>query len=141
MKQTLILRDYHLKVKAQNLISDLPYEPVHEVIIREHKSSRSLAQNRLLWMWLTHISQQHFDKGGEFYSPETWKIYFQQVFLEREVYKLPKGHIEARLKGTSKLNTKEFTEFLNDIDHYCGSELEIYLPHPDIYGEAMGCAT
>lgn len=112
-----------------------------EVIIRPYRKNRSLAQNNLMWLWLTRIAREYAharDEKEDWYDPKVWKEEFQSKFLGYRVVNTPSGE-RPHLIGTSELNTAAFSAFLNDIEHYAGSALEISLPHPeDIYYEAMG---
>lgn len=121
-------------------INALPQEGDYDVILREHKSDRSLAQNNLMWMWLTIIAREYAqarDEAKDWYSPEEWKEEFQEKFLGYKAVRMPSG-TKNRLIGTSELTTRQFTAFLEDMEHYCGSVLNITLPHPeDVYYEAL----
>ena len=113
-------------------------QPVYKITVEEYKENRSLAQNRLLWVWMKEVSEQHHASGGKLVSDEIWHEYFKELLLPAQVVEL-RGQFIKQRKSTRKLNTKEFTQYLENIDHYCGSELEVQLPHPeDIYYSAMG---
>ena len=137
-----ILRDAsirnRLKVKldAMELNSEKPFE----VLIRPYKKNRSLAQNNLMWKWLTVIANHLRDEHGLQTTDEDLKSYYQSLYLGIRAYEMPgKTQPHGRIRGTSELNTAEFTEFLNRIEVYANAELGINLPHPeDIYYEALG---
>ena len=90
-----------------------------------------------MWLWLTFISKWWLETFGEARTPEAFKIYFQNQFLGKNTVELM-GETITTLIGTSELNTKDFTYFLDNIENYVGSEFEIQLPIPDYYGIAMG---
>ena len=138
-----ILRDAtirnRLKVKLDAM--ELNPEKPFEVIIRPYKKNRSVAQNSLMWKWLTEIRNKLSEEHGLMCDPEGLKEEFQDRFLGLVTYRCSDGSLAQRLKGTSELNTAEFTEFLNRIEVYANSELGINLPHPeDLYYEALGIA-
>ena len=112
--------------------------PLLCVDVTKCNNNRSLAQNRLLHMWFSQIAKDTHASGGKPYTAEIWKYYFKQMFLGEDVIELPDGKMKIEVKGTSKLNTKEMTDFLENIDHYAGSELNIQLHHPGEYNLAMG---
>lgn len=136
-----ILRDSsvrdHLKVHLDTIQIE-PDKPL-EVLIRRYKKNRSLAQNNLLWMWLALIANHLRDEHGLKTNSEDLKSYYQSLYLGICSYQMPgmsKPH--GRIRGTSELNTAEFTDFLNRIEIYANSELGMQLPHPeDLYYEAM----
>ncbi|RMH19751.1 MAG: hypothetical protein D6698_05285 [Gammaproteobacteria bacterium] len=108
------------------------------VTIKRHRSRRSLAQNRLLHMWMQVISEEYYLTHGEYHAPAVWKEYFKQLFLGDDVSIVLGSHVVLPRK-TSALNTAQMAEFLNKIDMYCAAEFEIQLPQPeDMYLDAMG---
>ena len=113
-------------------------QPVFEADIKECKANRSLAQNRLLWLFLGQLSKDYNLTRGKQHSPETWNVYFKSQFLDSEIVEI-RGEVIKKVKSTTKLNTKTFTDYLERIDFYCADELGIKLQHPDdMYWEAMG---
>lgn len=135
LKNINIIENLISKLREVNFDSG---QPIYEVIVKEFKSTRSLCQNRLYWKWLHEISKQYHESGRELYSDEVWHEYMKKTFLSTDISEVRGKFIEMR-KTTTKLNTKEFTQYLEDIEHYCGSELHVNLPHPeDLYYKAMG---
>ena len=146
----IIIRDSSTKAVACTQINIQPEDGTREIIIRDYRKNRTLAQNNLMWMWLTQIANfireeygsVMLEEMGSVPTPEDLKDYFQRQLLGFKTYAMPGNEDYAdRVRGTSDLNTAEFTEFLNRIDVYAGSELGLKLPHPeDIWYEAMGVA-
>ena len=138
MKKTLLINNPRAVDYACELIRDLDFGKVHEVVIREKRANRSLAQNRLLHSWLNEVSEKVAETHGEHVSPTKWKWYFKDLFLGYDVVEV-RGKMIHELRHTSNLKVKPFTELLEKIDAYCVTELKVTLPHPsDIYYEAMG---
>lgn len=105
-------------------------EGVWDIEITKHKSSRSLAQNRLYHMWVGIISKETGNDHDDLC--EIFKMKFlgteKKIFMGSEI---------ERPKSTTKLNTKEFTNYLDKIETLAMS-IGITLPHPEvIYAEAM----
>ena len=118
-------------------ISTCPTDGTYQVEITKVKKSRTTAQNSLYWMWLREISASYAESHGEYHSSEIFHQYLKRLFLGQEPVTINGNHMVAMV-STGKLNTKEMTDYLEKIDHWAGSELEIQLPHPqDIYYEAM----
>ena len=137
MKKTIILTGQEQVDLAIDILAGPPLVPVHQLEIRPFKSSRSLAQNNLFHMWCRQVSLDYAETYGQFYSPAHWKIYFKEMFLGYESIEI-NGKIINELRHTSKLNVKQFSEFLEQVDMYSGSEFSIILPHPeDLYRNAM----
>ena len=157
MKHTLILRNPDIKETASRLILGCPLEPLHEVVIREHKKDRTAAQNALLWLWYTVIAGElgetkddiHYRCKGQILvhiyerdNPE----YAKTIGSVRKIYKMTDMKNEAKhlyhsivkLTSTTTATVEQFTEYLNDIEKDCIGK-GIVLPHPeDRYYEAMG---
>lgn len=66
-----------------------------------------------------------------FYTVEAWKEYFKELFGEIEVLETPNGPV-SRYKSFSKYTVDEMRKFMDAMNHYCGSELEIFLPLPGV---------
>ncbi len=137
-----IIRDSRIKGVACTAINAIPIgedKQVYEVRILEFKKDRSLAQNALMWLWLTRIAKHLDEEHGIKTTPEILKYEFQDRYIGFSSYKKTNGQSGARIRGTSELNTSEFTDFLNRIEVYARAELGCDLPHPeDKYYEALG---
>lgn len=102
------------------------------VEIKANKLTRSSAQNSLYWEWMTTISNE---LG---YTKDETHALLRDKFLGYNEYTDKKGSQIKELRSTTKLNTAEFTEYLNQID-YLMTDYGIKLPRPeDSYYLAMG---
>ncbi len=131
--------DDRVRHNAMAAVQRLPLEPVHEVIIKPWRKKRSLAQNRLYWMWLRELRDHIEQATGQHYSDDDLHDYFREKFLDRRVVELGGDVVQVR-KSTTRLTVAQFTEYLERIERYCLTELAepLYLTRPDIYDEAMG---
>ena len=121
-------------------IQRLPDEPVHEVIIKPFRKNRSLAQNRLYWMWLREIRDFLEAATGQHYSDEELHDFYRKRFLPTRVIEI-NGETDIARKSTRRLTVKQFSEYLERLEYYCLHELQepLYLTRPpSIYDEAMG---
>lgn len=138
MSKLFILRDDEIKNNCVEYILNLTTDKLMSVRVEEFKSKRSLQQNKLMWLWYSVIAKFWHDSTGDWYNPDIWHEELKEKFLGFESIATPNG-IKRRLRSTTKLNTAQFTEYLENIDHYMGSKFGYQLPHPeDIYFEAMG---
>jgi hypothetical protein len=98
----------------------------YELILKKKTKKRSIAQNRLLWLWFACISDETGNTSADVHD------YYCNKFLSR-VVKI--GSDEMVIGGsTSKLTSTCFAKFLNDIQADAASELGITLPVPsDLY--------
>ena len=157
MKHTLILRNPDIKETASKLILGCPLEPLHEVVIREHKKDRTAAQNALLWLWYTVIAGELGETKDDIHYMYKSQIlvhiyerddleYAEIILSIRRIYRMTDMKDAAlylhksivKLTSTTTATVEQFTEYLNDIEKDCIGK-GIVLPHPeDRYYEAMG---
>lgn len=108
-----------------------------EVKFGEKKSNRSLAQNRLLWMWNKLIADHVLESTGEHYSDDEIHEYMKSQLLPSKVVEIEGKPVRCR-KSTAKLNTRDMADYLNKLDMYCADSLHLVLPRPeDLYYEAI----
>lgn len=81
----------------------------HRMHIRIEKETRSLEQNRRLWLMLTEISEQ-VDWYGRKLSPEQWKHVFTAALSKQDVVPGIDGGFVVLGKATSKMTRAEMAE-------------------------------
>lgn len=132
--QAMIIRNETDKDRAIRHIKALNMDKPWQMECKPYKKNRSIAQNKLMWKWFKEI-------GDELGHDNTDVVYADMVemFLLLIDYTGLDGKPKQRRQGTSKLTTKEFTEFLEKVDRFSVSFLGIILTSPeDLYYEAMG---
>lgn len=148
MKKTVIVRTEELRARVFHLISSIPLDVAHEVIIKPFKESRSLRQNSLYWKWITIIAadlgdtkeDRHLDYKKRFLVPIFIRDdpdYAEMVEAVRNVWRSGMKD-QARLlekviikrTSTTDANTAQMAEYMRDIDMEA-SGLGIYLLRPD----------
>ena len=68
MKQRFILAHDTARQRALSAVANAPEGM--EVIVKPHKSTRSLQQNSLYWKWLDLVRLHIADSTGNFFSAE-----------------------------------------------------------------------
>ena len=116
------------RIKTIEQIKNLDLREQWFVKIKKQRSRRSLDQNALLWLWMTALEVD--SETG--YTKEEWKEFFQTKFCPRTKMKINREDYEI-VKSTSQLDTKEFTDFLERIQHFVYHELYFSLPQPSDY--------
>ena len=111
------------KQAAIEYIQKLPDKPFTCTIERE-RTRRSIDQNSLYWLWLSCISHE---TGGD---KDAIHDYFKDEFLPKETVKSLPGIVYDRPVSTSKLDTVQFTQYLEKVQVFASSELGIVLPSP-----------
>lgn len=122
-------------------------DEVLEVVIQPESRKRSLAQNRLYHLWVAHFAQQTGDTIDDVY------LDFKRRFLLRIYYTADSQFAEMcdsikqleqldlakynsiskqviAMTSTTKANTEQMTEYLNQINRFAYSQ-NIMLPIPD----------
>ena len=128
----MIIRNESDKDRVIRHINALNTDKPWMIDIKLYKKNRSLAQNKLYFMWMKVIG----DSIG--YTSEEMHAIMADKFLTTEFVEYGGDRIK-RDKSTSRLNTKEFTEYLEKIDRWAASEMGIALPSPEeLIWEALG---
>lgn len=134
----------------------VPFEPLHEVIVRPYKADRSALQNALLWKWYTVIGNEQGSSKEEVHTYYKGKFlvhiyerddteYAAMILAVRKVYqsgmkaeakRLENAIIE--LTSTTRANVDQMREYLTEIDRDAQAK-GIPLPRKDdMYYESMG---
>lgn len=115
------------KKAAISYIEKLPEGKKYKVSVTLHRDKRSISQNSLYWLWLGCISS---DTG---YDVADLHDYLKGRYLARKVEMFGD---ECNIGiSTTKLNTSEFTAFLDKVQQFAAEE-GIILPNPeDLYFE------
>lgn len=93
------------------------------ITIKRMNTKRSIAQNDLMWMWFDCISRETGTSKDDIY------MYYCKKFLCKII---TIGEKREKIYSTSsKLNTEQMTEFLNNIQADAAQELGIRLPQPE----------
>ena len=127
MKVNIHTKDKLASVLAKISASKLPIT----IESKRYVEKRSLPQNALVHKWFGFIAKEFAMAGGKFYTPDQWKDHLKEMFgIRVEVEML--GKTKMVLKSTADYDVKEMSEFMEKIDHYCGSEFHIFLPSPNV---------
>ena len=97
----------------------------YSLVIAKKQRNRSVAQNRLMWLWFTCIAQE----TGE--TPERIHDYYCYRYIPHEITDLSTGQVIKVCGHSSSLTTEAFTNFLNQVQADAATELGITLPNPD----------
>jgi hypothetical protein len=89
-------------------------EDDYEIVIREHRKARSIAQNRYYWALLNELARHEVQ--GQRFITEAWHEYFKGRFIGKEEIKLPNGQIFNRPISTTTLDVGQFAEYVTQIE-------------------------
>jgi len=125
-------------------------EKTWKITFEEYKRNRTIAQNNLLWLWHTekadHVGEDKETVHERFKYRHVLPILLRDGEDEglMELYGMARSS-KAAMKAlvgvlsTTHLNTKQFTEALEEYDRRTVQVHDLVFPHPeDTYREAMG---
>lgn len=115
------------KKQILEFLKTLPEDMFFE--ISELRGNRSNEQNRLYWQWLTDLCWC-FDEKGVFITPEELHEWLKAKLIPGNYKRNPLGVRVHEQKTTTKLNKKDFSKYIKDIEKYLWREFEITHPLP-----------
>jgi tRNA U34 5-carboxymethylaminomethyl modifying enzyme MnmG/GidA len=99
-----------------------------EVIVREHKESRTLKQNKLLFLWHGEVKKHLEEHHGIIASSDDVHEEMISRLLPMVVSPIT---MKPRRQSTRDLKVKEFAELLEKYEAYMASEKGVFLSRPD----------
>jgi hypothetical protein len=133
-RREYIVRDDAIRANAiADLMARDLKRPVR-VTVEPYRKRRSLAQNRLMWMYLTLVAEAVSEHTG--HEPEDVHEFFKARFCPAKAHELVGEWVES--KSTATLNTVEMTEYLDRIYRFSVERLGLILPTPGLFEEHRG---
>lgn len=131
-KYSVTLHNEKVRAIVMDKIKSLPADGTMVVDIKPYEENRSLAQNNLMWIWMSEMGETlGYTKQG-MYDAICLEI------LGTEKVKDLHGVIHEKAKGTSGLKVSEMAMFLTQMEALAG-EYGVFLSHPeDKYYRALG---
>lgn len=118
---------------SKTILSDLSHFEGRrvEITIQKLKSSRSLQQNRLWWLYVTIIAKEIG------YTKEELHEILKFKFLKREKVDEKTGEVFEYLESTTKLGKSDFADMVNDLIQWSAETFGISLPLPNEQTELL----
>lgn len=88
-----------------------------ELVVRAHKSKRSVEQNKRLWKIYQTFAAEAWVDGKQF-SQEVWHEYLAGEFIGFDEVDMPGGQVKRSPISTTKLKVGEMTEYQDKIQAY-----------------------
>lgn len=108
------------------------------VTFKPNEMSRSVKQNRLLWLLHGELAKHIHESQGEIYDTETIHEFVIGKLLPKEPKKLPDGDFIIARKSTKNLPVKEFAALLDMYYAWASIDMGCQLPMPDdLYWDAV----
>ena len=116
------------KAKVVEYINKLPETKQYNIEVKLMREKRTVSQNSLYWAWMACIQDETGTNQNDLH--EIFKQKFlgcqsRNVRLANEEYSIVEG------VSTTKLDTKQMTDYLDRIQQFASTELGIVLPNPD----------
>lgn len=116
----ILLSNEARREHALKVIANLSLEELWAVQIEPYKSKRSLEANRRLW------ALHQLAAAATGHSADELHEFMKLKFLPRKFVKV--GGVEREVPArSSSLNTKEFREFMEQVEAFYISELNVWL--------------
>ena len=132
MTDPLIITDEAGRQKALNDIAHLDLTGKQwEVTVKRHRKRRSPKQNRMYWNWCEEVAGHVSEYTG--YDKDEIHEFFKQNFLPGRRIEIE--GMEAVRFTTTKLNTKEMSEYCDRLYRWASEELGLALPLPPVMTE------
>lgn len=125
-----IIDSKEARKRVADYVARLTASPLMCVEVKPYKKNRSVAQNRLLWLFYSEIAKHIGTTPEELHEEMKVRVLGveQKVILGKEI---------IQPKSTTKLDVQGMTNFLEAVEALA-RELNVVLPIPDDYGYAMG---
>lgn len=97
----------------------------HQIMIKVDRDSRSAKQNKYYWGVVVKLIS---DYTG--FETDEVREFLKCKFLKYEKA-LPSGEVAELIASTTKLDTKEFEEFMEKVRAFAAQELDLIIPLPN----------
>ncbi len=101
----------------RNLTAWIEQHGDFELVVRPHKSKRSVEQNRRLWKIYQVFAAEAWVDGRQ-YDQEVWHEYLRGEFIGFDEVAMPSGEIKKNPISTTTLKVDEMSEYQNKIQAY-----------------------
>lgn len=106
--------DDNYKYLYDTLLGEMDREKPVWLCVKNNEPTRSTAQNNLYWVYLTLIEKETGDRK------ETQHERYKQMFLTPSKEKMSDGYIVNIYPTTTELTTKEFSDYIREIESFTG---------------------
>ena len=119
-----------VKFNARDYIDDLDSKRSWAIEIKEYRKKRSLDQNRYIHAVPFPIMMEHTG-----YTLDELKRELCGLFMGTEKYEIFGEERERPIKTTSQMTTKEMTDFIEWLQWFGSSRLNLRIPSPNEWVE------
>jgi len=113
----------NLQVKFLNIPITEKSNISNRLFLTLQPEKRNIHQNKLYWLWLTCLEAETGNDKNDLHE------FFKDKFLKKELIEVFETQILKEV-STAKLDKKQFSAYLEKIQIFAQTELEIKLPEP-----------
>lgn len=118
-----IIRDKQIRTRAVEAVSKITGTPLMCVEIKEYQNNRTKRQNRAYWRLIKSFSEM---TGGSYSDKQLHCILRDEFLGQEDIFAFGKNRkIEA---STTKITTKEFNDYIEQIYEFAAREAGVFLP-------------
>lgn len=118
---TIAINSMLSRNQAVGQVSSIPLDGGYEVCVRKSSRNRSTKQNNLYWQWMSIIASETGDSVDDLHD------YFKRKFLGLQARQVL-DDVVITVKDSHSLSTKEFAEYMTQVQCFALQELNIELP-------------
>jgi hypothetical protein len=164
MKPTqIIVKDDSSFMKALDAVNSIELDAAKPVVVevKPYTTKRKASQNALYWSWMTDCEKTRVNEFAGWAS-EDWHLYFKELFLVGNycawfedvadlmssvemVFDRGLRHQAGAMNqfiikniSTTRMNVKQFSEYLNDIQKWCGMNGVVLRTDHASFKQALG---
>ena len=108
---------------------------VYRFDIRKYRPRRTDRQNSFYWPCFVHPFGQFLREQGQPVTDDEAHEILKHKFLKREVVDESTGEVMTFTGSTTKLDTKEFNEYLDNVAAWLHDFFGVVMPDPTDYHE------
>lgn len=120
-----VISDQRSRQAAIDYLQRLPDDNKRrDVAITLHREKRTNPANRLYFAWVGLIASETGSSRDEVHEALKVKFLGKE---EREVL----GELVVSVRSSAKLDTKQFSDYMTQVEVFASTELGIVCPHPE----------
>lgn len=103
------------------------------VEVNKYYPKRSIQSNRYYWAVLNNLVERISEHTG--YTTEELHYTFKDMFLKKDFTNVITGEIKQGVQSTAKLNSKEFSDFVEKVIRFSAEKFGITILTPEEFYE------
>jgi len=123
-KRTFIIRTDAFLQELIRHLRGLDLGKPKQIVVSDYRRKHTISQRGLYFVWMHQIGQ---DTG---HTKDEMHQYFKHSLLAPQTLEI-NGHVVDVPPSIAKLNTEEMSDYMTQIQAFCGTELGLMLSIPE----------